>query len=690
MIRARIRAMGTARPRESRRFPRVAAVVLLTFVVMTSFEAAKEALAPPDLTRWHSHWITVAFATLAVAVASFLGRTRRPATTLGKSEELFSKIFRANPALMVIAQIDGKGIIDANDAMLETCGFTREEVLGRSGVDLGLWDEVTRDAWRQRLLTRGRVRNELAEIETRRGRRSMLMSGEIVDVGGEPFMLVMAHDITDRLAAESALRESEARLRSSEEMFSKVFRSSPAAMTIVERDSGKILDVNDAFLVARGYTRAELVGRTTVEAQIWSSSADRQKFLDAFGVAGQVRDCPVEVPTKSGAMLSLLVSAEVVEIGGRPCIVSMSRDVTAWLAAERRLRESEERLRLALTAARMGAWDWDAETDTVGWSDRENAVCGFAPGTPVRTFDDYIALTHPDDVARLKECVAETRRGRQEPYKNEHRVRQPDGSYRWVESRGQGFVDALGRPTRLVGTIVDMSERKQLEETLRRQETLASIGSLVAGVAHEVRTPLFSISATLDAFEGGTPEEMEEGAQMLRAQVKRLGNLMSDLLEFGRPPVLQLERGGVAEIVRRAVSQCGPLASEAGVTVRPFLSLDPLVLTRDARRLEQAFQNLVANAIQHAPRGSEVQVIAQSCRRQARDYVECRVEDAGPGIPEENLPRVFEPFFSRRKGGTGLGLPIVQRIVEAHGGTVTVANRAAGGAVFTVTLPAGP
>jgi PAS domain S-box-containing protein len=842
--------MGSARPRESRRFLRVAAVFLLTFAAMFVFEAVKEAIVPEDLTRWGSHWITILFATIAAGLVSSFGfrayereaeerrraetareaavlelqaalsQTQGLAQTLGKSEEMFSKIFRfnpavmviaraegkgfvdandamleacgftrdevigrngvdlgvwdaaardafreklkrngrvrneltefntkrgrrsmllsgeyvdvggetltlvmahdvterlaaecalrdseerlrrseemfskifrSNPALMVIARMDGTGIVDANDAMLETCGFTHDEVIGRNAVDLGLWDGSTRDSWLEQLAAKGRIRNELTEITTRRGRRAMLLSGEQVDVGGETLTLVMAHDISERLAAERALRDSEERLRRSEEMFSKVFRSSPAAMTIVEYGTGRILDVNDAFLHARGYMRDELLGRTTVEAKVWRSLEDRQGFMAAFHAEGSVRDFPAEVPTKAGAMLSLLVSAEVVEIAGGPCIVSMSRDVTDWLEAERRLKDSEERLRLALTAARMGAWDWDAETDRIGWSERENAVCGFAPGTQIKTFDDYIALTHPDDVARLKECVARTRGGRRVPYKNEHRVLQPDGGFRWVESRGQGFQDERGGAGRIVGTVVDMSERKQLEETLRRQETLASIGSLVAGVAHEVRTPLFSISATLDAFEGGTPAEMEEGAQLLRAQVRRLSNLMSDLLEFGRPPVLQMEPGGIEEILRRAVVLCGPLAAEAGVTVRPVLAFDPLVVSRDARRLEQAFQNLVANAIQHAPRGSEVQVVAQPFQRRAGDYVECRVEDGGPGIPEDSLYRVFEPFFSRRKGGTGLGLPIVQRIVEAHGGTVTAANRPAGGAVFTVTLPASP
>jgi PAS domain S-box-containing protein len=621
-------------------------------------------------------------------LSSALDRTQLMAATLGRSEEMFSKIFRASPALVVITH-PAKGILEVNDTMLETCGFTREEVIGKTSAELGLWDQATREAWLAKLLVERRVRDELSEIQTRRrGRRSVLLSAELFDVGGETLILIMAHDITERLTAERALRESEERLRGSEEMFSKVFRSCPAAMTIVELESGRIIDVNDAFMQARGVTREEMIGRTSVEAGVWQSAAQRVAFLELMKRDGRVREFPAEVLTRAGKVLSVVVSAERVQIGGRTCTVSMSRDVTERLQAEQRVKDSEERLRLALTAARMGVWDWDGRTDTIGWSERESEVCGFAPGTQVRTFDDYMALTHPDDLAKLEQCVAETRAGRQTPYKNEHRVRQPDGGYRWVESRGQGIMDAQGRALRLVGTIADMSERKLMEDALRRQQTLASIGSLVAGVAHEVRTPLFSISATIDAFEGGSPQELAEGTRLLRAQVKRLSNLMSDLLEFGRPSSLPLERGDLDEVVHRAIAQCAGLASETRVAVRTMLPADPILVNRDPRRLEQAFQNLVANAIQHAPSGSEVKVVAQPFRRQGHDFVECRVEDSGPGIPAESLTRVFEPFFSRRKGGTGLGLSIVQRIVEAHGGTVTAANRPAGGAVFTMVLPA--
>jgi signal transduction histidine kinase len=233
----------------------------------------------------------------------------------------------------------------------------------------------------------------------------------------------------------------------------------------------------------------------------------------------------------------------------------------------------------------------------------------------------------------------------------------------------------------------DLSERVRLEAELRRRETLAAMGSLVAGVAHEVRTPLFSLSASLDALEAGsgTPEERRELKDLLRSQVGRLSDLMRDLLEYARPSQLDLVRGSIAEPLRLARNTCGTLASRNGVRLSLDVpdSLPPVRL--DPGRVEEVFENLIANAVQHSPQGATVTIRAHALGA-PRPGVRCTVEDEGPGLALEDIGHVFEPFFSRRKGGTGLGLAIAQRFVEAHGGTIGVANRPAGGALFTVVL----
>jgi signal transduction histidine kinase len=176
-----------------------------------------------------------------------------------------------------------------------------------------------------------------------------------------------------------------------------------------------------------------------------------------------------------------------------------------------------------------------------------------------------------------------------------------------------------------------------------------------------------------------------ELAGLLRSQVARLTQLMRDLLDYGKPAALSLAAVQPGDPVRVALRACATLARSKGVelTAQVAPGLPPLAL--DAGRIEQVLENLLANAVQHAPRGTCVRLAARLAEGEAG--VELCVEDEGPGIETADLERLFEPFFSRRKGGTGLGLPIVQRIVEAHGGVVRAANRPQGGAIFTVTLP---
>jgi signal transduction histidine kinase len=234
----------------------------------------------------------------------------------------------------------------------------------------------------------------------------------------------------------------------------------------------------------------------------------------------------------------------------------------------------------------------------------------------------------------------------------------------------------------------DLAERLAVEEELRRARAMESLGALVGGVAHETRNPLFAISALADALQNGPPgRDVTPHVSQLKSQVQRLSRLMSDLLDYGRPAELRRETLCVTDVVTRAAAS---LASEAAQRdVRVVVETEPglPVVEADAARLEQVFENLIANAIQHAPVGTVVRVRAGVSSPGSGAALDCTVEDSGPGVPDEERTRVFEPFFSRRKGGTGLGLAIVQRAVEAHGGTVAAGAGPDGGARFSVRLP---
>jgi signal transduction histidine kinase len=237
----------------------------------------------------------------------------------------------------------------------------------------------------------------------------------------------------------------------------------------------------------------------------------------------------------------------------------------------------------------------------------------------------------------------------------------------------------------------DITREIELQEDLRRGEILSAMGSLVAGVAHEVRNPLFSISSNIDAFEAqlGARQEFAGMVAVLRSEVARLSSLMQDLLDYGRPPSADREIAPVEDVVREALERCQPLARGISVAL-PGSNGTLTPVPMDRNRLGLVFRNLIENAVQHSPAQGQVAVSVGPAPLRERDLVEIRVEDRGPGFKDEDLPQIFTPFFTRRRGGTGLGLSIVHKVVLEHGGMVAARNRPGGGASLSVTLPRAP
>jgi PAS domain S-box-containing protein len=257
------------------------------------------------------------------------------------------------------------------------------------------------------------------------------------------------------------------------------------------------------------------------------------------------------------------------------------------------------------------------------------------------------------------------------------------GGRRWDVSASP--LTAAGESARVVLVMHDTTELVNLQESVRRGEQLAALGELVAGVAHEVKNPLFGMSVTLDLLdqELGDKPDAAELTDALRKWITRLQILTENLLAYGRTWTTDLAPGELYAVVTQAMIAAQPLAEGNFVALEANLDGAAPSVLMDPLRLALVFENLLANAVQHSSRGQTVTVEA----RQAGEHVEVAVRDQGPGFRYDEIARVFQPFFTRRRGGTGLGLSIVQRIVEEHGGTVTASNGDKGGAVVLVRLP---
>ncbi len=249
-----------------------------------------------------------------------------------------------------------------------------------------------------------------------------------------------------------------------------------------------------------------------------------------------------------------------------------------------------------------------------------------------------------------------------------------------------------GRSVGRVWSFRDVTDRRKAEEERARLQVMGALGHLVGGLAHEVRNPLFAITATVDALMTNLDDSpqnrtVRQALQGLLEPTARLTELMSDLLEYGKPLGRNLAGASLGGAALEAVTECRPLALARGVELRTEVGERDLCVGMIRRRFLMALTNLIQNAIQHTPAGGEVTVEISRVEESGRAWARCAVLDSGPGFREEDLPRLFEPFFTRRRGGTGLGLSIVQRVVEEQQARISAGNRHEGGAAVTLDLP---
>jgi signal transduction histidine kinase len=248
-------------------------------------------------------------------------------------------------------------------------------------------------------------------------------------------------------------------------------------------------------------------------------------------------------------------------------------------------------------------------------------------------------------------------------------------------------IDIYRGKERRVLIFNDRTAVEQLQERLKRAELMSALGALVGGVAHEVRNPLFSLTAALDALE--SEDELEpvfpEYLERLRADLLRLSDLMKDLMEFGRPRVRSNSEVDLTDLVARVAKGLPENLGRSDVRVE----LDPqewkpdLQVTGNAGDLELAIRNVIDNAIRHSPRGGVVHVRLSGNEGMAK----VSVADEGGGFRPDELTKVFEPFYSNRKGGTGIGLAMVKQIIEVHSGKAIARNAGVCGGIVDLTLP---
>jgi len=373
---------------------------------------------------------------------------------------------------------------------------------------------------------------------------------------------------------------------------------------------------------------------------------------------------------------------------------------------EAELRQSEEHLRLALSATRMGTWNWNIQTGKISWSDNLEALFGLEPGEFDGSVEMFAARLHQDDRDRVLAAVDHAV-ATGEDYDIEFRVVYPNGTIRWALSKGKVFYDENGQPIQMGGIDLDISDRKQAEQERDRLLQLEQAAraeaeranrikdEFLAVLSHELRSPLNPILGWTKLLQTRKFNETKtaEALATIERNAKLQTQLIDDLLDVAKilRGKLSIDAAPVnlAFVIESAIDTVRTAAIAKSITLHPVLPNIGQV-SGDSNRLQQIVWNLLSNAIKFTPNGGRVEIRLERVDEQAQIIV----SDTGKGINPDFLPHIFESFrqedvsITRRYGGLGLGLAIVRQLVEAHGGIITADSPGEGlGATFTVRLP---
>ena len=495
---------------------------------------------------------------------------------------------------------------------------------------------------------------------------------------------LVAH--ASRLIGRAKLEEA---LKDSEERYRLLFDCTPQPIWVYDEQTLFFLAVNDAAVRTYGYSQAEFLAMTVEEIRP-IEDVPALLIKTAAGIEGPVLTSPWRHRKKDGSVIYVEVTSHPLVFDKKNARLVIATDVT-----DRKLLDEEQRR--MHTSIQQSAIEWRQTFNAIEFpvlivdlegrirrlnkaaqeiADRQNdevvglEIAAAGAGEPWQKAADLISQIREHGGARSAEC--------------QDRV---TGKVWTITVYLINEFGAFGERAILIAQ--DITQRSELEASVRRSEMMSMLGSLVAGVAHEVRNPLFGISSILDAFETRFSERTEyvRYTNVLRDELARLNILMEELLEYGKPYRGELYLSPVDDVVTKSLRSCVPVAEMAHVKlVNNITGRIPPVLV-DRRRLSKVFVNLIENAIQHSPPGETVRIEAAEGREGNQVWLDCAVKDSGAGVLPEDAKAIFEPFFSKRRGGTGLGLAIAKKIMEEHGGKLIADNNPEGGACMIARFP---
>jgi len=632
---------------------------------------------------------------VGVSIHQDITNLKRAREALEESEERFRGVFEQGPIGVALLDADHR-MTKTNPAFCRMLGYSEAELAKMTPLDMIHPDDRESCAKLLGQLDTGEI--PVCRME----QRYIKKNGEIMWAGltasvvrdrqGRPvYGLGMVEDITERKHAEQKIAEQAALLDLAPDL-------------IAVRDlQGKIIFWNRGGKNTYGWSPEEAIGRMPQEL-VHSKYPIPLKEIEAIVLAQGSWEGELEQLTREGRPIVVASRWSLWrdDHGAPKAILVINRDITERKRAEEQLRSLTERLFLATRSAWIGIWDWDLRTNTTVWDDTHFEIFGIPKVVPM-PYEEFVRCVYPEDLPKVQASLQRAIQGKTQDFV-EFRILRPDGSVRHISSAEGVVLDEHDKVVRVVGTAMDITERKRMEAQIEANKAqlitsarLSALGMMAGNIAHEINNPVGIIHALasnlIDMAEQDKsvpPETVAGSAKSIRETSERIAGIVRSLLQISREG--SSERffpASISKILKETLEISGERFRANGIKlILPAQVPEVSVACRETR-IAEALLNLLQNAFDAVVEQKDDRWVRLDVT-QHDDSVEISVIDGGPGIPAELQPRIMEPFFTTKPvgKGTGLGLSLSKTIAEEHGGRLEFGEDH-GRTRFSLVLPIG-
>jgi len=507
--------------------------------------------------------------------------------------------------------------------------------------------------------------------------------------------------------------QTEAALRESEEKFAKAFRSSPDGMALFSISTRKHLDVNDKWTEITGYSREEAIGSNPTDLNLWVDLEERDRMLAILDQEGKIMNYEARFLAKSGRKFTGLISSETIEFGGEAFSIYAVKDISDRKIIEENIKQSEKKYRDLVESANCIILRWDTKGSICFLNDYGLKFFGYQLDEIIGSYIlDTIVSVQNVTGEDLRNMIADICRAPERYQLNENENFCKDGKRVWVTWSNKPIYNEQGKLIEILSVGTDITDRKIAERELQLAKEVADTANrakseFLANMSHELRTPLNGILGYAQILKRSfDPHKHKEGLEIIQRSGEHLLTLLNDILDLSKIEAKKLELNpsefdlakllqGITDMFRLQLR-----AKDVELIYQP-LTILPNIMYGDEKRLRQVLINLLGNAVKFTDRGNVSLIVnAQLVNAQPNDSsnnpsnnsicnykIRFTITDTGVGIDPDKLEDIFLPFQqvgdrARRYSGTGLGLPICQKIVEMMGGQLQVESSLEIGSTF--------